>query len=137
MKSRLFAACLGLLLFAVNAHRALADTPTEELPQCVVITHCVRVDWQVKDVEKAFKKTMQAIESTPRTKIVEKTESYLHAESTTKWMRYVDDLEVKSIPAKNVIQVRSESRVGIGDNGVNKKRIDDLEYRLSTNQLSN
>ena len=46
-------------------------------------------------------------------------------------MHYVDDLELKALPEKGVLQIRSESRVGIGDNGVNKKRIDNLAYLMS------
>ena len=39
---------------------------------------------------------------------------------------------LKAIPEKGIIQVRSESRVGVGDNGVNQKRVDDFAYRLMT-----
>ena len=39
-------------------------------------------------------------------------------------MKYVDDLEVSYIPENNLIVIRSESRVGEGDFGVNKKRVE-------------
>ena len=55
-----------------------------------------------------------------------------HKEAKTKWRRYTDDLLLKAIPEEGIIQVRSESRVGIGDNGVNQKRVDDFAYRLMT-----
>tara|TARA_B100000214_G_C23834712_1_gene565905 strand:+ start:252 stop:599 length:348 start_codon:yes stop_codon:yes gene_type:complete len=105
---------------------------TEELPKCIVVTHCVRENLKVNDLESAFKKAVKIISQTPRTTIVEKTNSYIHAEAKTKWRRYTDDLLIKVIPEKNIIQVRSESRVGIGDNGVNQKRVDDFAYRLMT-----
>ena len=105
---------------------------SNELPECVVITHCVRENYQVKDIEHAFKKASKIVSETPRTKIIEQTKSYLHAEAKTKWRRYTDDLLLKAIPEEGIIQVRSESRVGIGDNGVNKRRVDDFAYRLMT-----
>jgi uncharacterized protein (DUF1499 family) len=121
-----------LLLFAVVINPNPVNATANELPDCVVITHCVRQDFKVKDIENAFKKATKIVSETPRTKIVEQTNSYIHAEAKTKWRRYTDDLLLKAIPEKGIIQVRSESRVGIGDNGVNQKRVDDFAYRLVT-----
>ena len=105
---------------------------TKELPKCVVTTHCVRESFKVNNVEIAFKKAAKIVSETPRTKIVEQTNTFIHAEAKTKWRRYTDDFLLKAIPEKKIIQVRSESRVGIGDNGVNKKRVDNFSYRLMT-----
>ena len=109
---------------------------TNELPECVVITHCVRENFKVKDLEHAFKKATKIISESPRTKIIGQTNSYVHAEAKTKWRRYTDDLLIKAILEEGIIQVRSESRVGIGDNGVNQRRVDDFAYRLMTEQYS-
>ena len=119
-----------LFLVTINAHKANATTT--DLPDCVVITHCVREDFKVSDLENAFKKATKIVSETERTKIVEKTDLFIHAEAKTKWKRYTDDLLLKAIPEKGIIQVRSESRVGVGDNGVNQKRVDDFAYRLMT-----
>ena len=127
--TRLFS-CFFLILFCVTTHPNKVKATTNELPECIVITHCVRENIKVKDLENAFKKATKIISKTARTKIVEQTNTYIHAEAKTKWRRYTDDLLVKVIPEKGIIQVRSESRVGIGDNGVNQKRIDDFAYRL-------
>ena len=121
-----------LILFVVVFTPNQVNATTNELPECVVITHCVRENFKVNNLENAFKKATKIISETPRTKIVEQTNSYIHAEAKTKWRRYTDDLLLKAIPEKGIIQVRSESRVGIGDNGVNQRRIDDLAYRLMT-----
>ena len=125
-----------ILILLGNNNKVMASTQDNELPECVVLTHCVRENWEVNDVESSFSKVLEAIKNTPRTKVVENTDSYIHAEAKTKWRRYTDDLLVKAIPSKGIIQVRSESRVGIGDNGVNRKRVDDLAYRLMTNQVN-
>ena len=61
--------------------------------------------------------------NSPRTKIVESDGDYLHAEVTSRIMKYVDDLEITLFPEKNNLIIRSESRVGDGDFGVNRKRV--------------
>ena len=124
--------CLFLILFVVLSNPNQVNAITKELPECVVITHCVREDFKVNDLENAFKKVAKIVSETARTKIVEQTSSYIHAEAKTKWRRYTDDLLIKAIPDKGIIQIRSESRVGIGDNGVNQKRVNDIAYRLIT-----
>ncbi len=125
-----------LILLTSNINSTVLEAHADELPECVVTTHCVRVNWEVSNAQESFKKTLKAISNTPRTKVIEQTDSYIHAEAKTKWMRYTDDLLVKALPEKGIIQLRSESRVGIGDNGVNKKRIEDLAYRVMTNQIN-
>ena len=120
--------CFLFLLFFFTPSEA--NAATEELPECVVVTHCVKEDFKVNNLEDAFIKAVDIVSSTPRTKIVEQSNSYIHAEAKTKWRRYTDDFLLKAIPEKGIIQVRSESRVGIGDNGVNKKRVSDFAYRL-------
>ena len=121
-----------LILFVVLIAPNQMNASTNELPECVVITHCVRENFKVKEVEHAFRKATKIVSETPRTKIVEQTNSYIHAEAKTKWRRYTDDLLLKAIPEEGIIQVRSESRVGIGDNGVNQRRVDEFAYRLMT-----
>ena len=121
-----------LILFVAFITPNQVNATKNELPECVVVTHCVRKNFKVNDLENAFKKATKIVSETPRTKIVEQSNSYIHAEAKTKWRRYTDDLLLKAIPEKGIIQVRSESRVGIGDNGVNQRRIDDFAYRLMT-----
>ena len=45
-------------------------------------------------------------------------------------MKYVDDLEVSFLPASNILSIRSESRVGESDLGVNQKRVDLLKSKM-------
>ena len=128
----LFLTCIFSILLVVTFIPIKVNASTSDLPDCIVITHCVREDFKVNDLENAFKKATKIVSETARTKIVEKTDSFIHAEAKTKWRRYTDDLLLKAIPEKGIIQVRSESRVGVGDNGVNQKRVDDFAYRLMT-----
>ncbi len=101
-----------------------------ELSECVEIAHCVREEWEVDSIEQPFKEVKEIIENTPRSIIVELDGDYLHAEVTSKWMKYVDDLEVSFVPESRKLLVRSESRVGEGDLGVNQKRVDLLKSKL-------
>ena len=64
-------------------------------------------------------------------KIVRSDPDYLYAQYTTRLMKFVDDVEFWYDPAARVIQVRSASRVGKGDMGVNRKRIEAVREALA------
>ena len=101
-----------------------------ELNPCIEVAHCVREEWEVNNIEKPFDEIKTFIENTPRTEIVEIDGDYLHAEATSKWMKYVDDLEVSFLPESKILFIRSESRVGESDLGVNQKRVDLLKSKM-------
>jgi|SRR5690242_339566 len=64
-------------------------------------------------------------------KVVKSEPGYLYAQFTTRLMRFVDDVEFWFDPAANVIQVRSASRVGRGDLGVNRRRVEAVRAALA------
>ena len=64
-------------------------------------------------------------------KLITSTPDYLYAQYTTPLMKYVDDVEFWFDPVSNVIQVRSASRVGKGDLGLNRKRVEQLRAALA------
>ncbi|HSA78911.1 MAG TPA: DUF1499 domain-containing protein [Nitrospirota bacterium] len=59
-----------------------------------------------------------------RTKIVSETNNYLHAEFASAIWRFVDDVEFSFDDHAKLIQVRSASRLGYSDFGVNRKRVE-------------
>ncbi|UPQ88435.1 DUF1499 domain-containing protein [Vibrio sinaloensis] len=69
----------------------------------------------------------------PGAKTAVKQDDYLRIECTSKIMRFVDDLELRI--EGDTLLVRSESRVGYSDFGVNRKRADQLRVLLSDNGL--
>jgi uncharacterized protein (DUF1499 family) len=73
----------------------------------------------------------QVIAALDGARIVEHRPDYLYVQFTTRLMRFVDDAEFWFDPAAGVIQVRSASRVGRGDLGVNRARIEALRARLA------
>lgn len=69
------------------------------------------------------------VEAIPRTRIVTVTDRYIYAEVTSRVFRFVDDLELL-IAMDGELIVRSASRVGNGDLGVNAKRVEQLRDAL-------
>jgi len=59
-------------------------------------------------------------------RIVTQRDGYLHAEYQSRLMGFVDDLELLADPVARAIQVRSASRLGYSDLGVNRARVDRL-----------
>ncbi|MDT8428666.1 MAG: DUF1499 domain-containing protein [Pseudomonadales bacterium] len=56
---------------------------------------------------------------------------YLYVEFTSSLMGFVDDVEFLESTAGSGVQVRSASRVGYGDMGVNRKRIESIRAAVS------
>ena len=81
--------------------------------------------------EMAIANLKQIIESIPRTNIVKEEENYLYAEFTSKIMGYVDDVEFYVDEDANAIQVRSASRLGESDLGVNRERVETIREKLN------
>ncbi|CAM4253817.1 DUF1499 domain-containing protein [Vibrio agarivorans] len=65
----------------------------------------------------------------PGAKIADSDSNYLRIECTSKIMRFVDDLELKL--DGTALTVRSESRTGYSDFGVNRKRAEQLRQKLA------
>jgi len=64
--------------------------------------------------------------------VVVKTEpDYLYAQFTTRWMKFTDDVEFWFDPAAGVVQVRSASRIGRGDLGANRQRVEAIRSLLA------
>ena len=121
---------LAILIFSSFIFPSSSFASHVDLKPCIEVAHCVREEWDVNNIEEPFEEIKSIVENTPRTKIVEINGDYLHAEATSKWMKYVDDLEVSFVPESNILLIRSESRVGDSDLGVNKKRVDLLKSKM-------
>ena len=101
-----------------------------ELKPCIQISHCAREEWNVVDINNPLSEIKGILENTKRIRIVDFRENYIHAEAISRIMKYVDDLEISLKSSQNILVIRSESRVGEGDFGVNQKRIDLIESKL-------
>jgi uncharacterized protein (DUF1499 family) len=59
--------------------------------------------------------------------IAEEKDGYFSATFSVSIFGFIDDLEVRMDPVRQVIHIRSASRVGRSDLGVNRKRIERLK----------
>jgi uncharacterized protein (DUF1499 family) len=64
-----------------------------------------------------------------RTTLVRETPDYLHVEFRT-LLGFVDDVEFYLDESQNVIHLRSASRIGYWDLGVNRKRMESIRMGL-------
>lgn len=83
------------------------------------------------DARKAWAALRQVIDGMPRAKVVKAEPNYLYVEFTSKLMGYVDDTEFYLDKKAGVIQVRSASRLGRRDFGVNRERIEFIRAQLA------
>jgi hypothetical protein len=74
------------------------------------------------------------IETMPRTKIVQYTALYLRAEFKSAIFGFIDDVELLSGEEPGVIHIRSASRVGCWDLGVNRGRVERIREEFIQNQ---
>ena len=83
------------------------------------------------DARQAWAALRQVIDGMQRVKVVKSEPNYIYAEFSTKLMGYVDDTEFYLDENAGVIHVRSASRLGIGDFGVNRERIESIRAKLA------
>jgi len=83
------------------------------------------------DARKAWKALQAIVNGMPRVKVVKSDPNYLYAEFSSKLMGYVDDAEFYLDENAGVIQVRSASRLGRSDFGVNRGRIEAIRAKLA------
>jgi uncharacterized protein (DUF1499 family) len=79
----------------------------------------------------AWNRLKSALGTESRLSVVEDTGSYLHAEARSLIFRFVDDVEFILDPEAGVIQVRSASRTGYSDFGVNRRRVKRIRKTFS------
>ncbi|MED5505714.1 MAG: DUF1499 domain-containing protein, partial [Pseudomonadota bacterium] len=113
-----------------------SQSPCGDKPNCVS-TQDTRKEYNLTPFTLTESTNIDSIEQValelPGAKTAVKEDNYLRIECTSKIMRFVDDLELK-IEGDQLI-VRSESRVGYSDFGVNRKRAEQLRSLLANAEL--
>lgn len=82
----------------------------------------------------AFARAAALVKATPGTTAVEETPGYLYVQCSTRWLKFTDDLELWLDESAHVIHVRSASRLGRKDFGVNRARVEALRTRFEQPQ---
>lgn len=131
------------LLIGFYSTPAWADTglidghlaPCPSSPNCVISQggdeeHSLEPIAYQGDRATAKETLLKVLSVVPRTEIVEQTDDYIHTESTSRIFKFVDDAEFYFPEAESVIQVRSASRVGESDLGVNRRRIEQIRLAM-------
>jgi len=78
----------------------------------------------------AWQVAREVVTQLPRTRIMDESPDYLHAECRSAVFGFVDDLELHIRPSDGFIAVRSASRLGYSDLGVNRRRVEALRSSL-------
>ena len=82
------------------------------------------------DARAAVGRLAALLETTPGCVLVKREPAYLYAQCRTRWLKFTDDVEFSLDEAGGVIQVRSASRLGRKDFGVNRARVEALRARF-------
>lgn len=106
-------------------------------PNCVSSTdategHAIAPLSYERDAGAAMDRVRAVMKALPRTTLVGEGAGYLHYEVRTRIMRFVDDVEFGANEERSVIDVRSASRVGHSDLGVNRKRVEAIRRLYET-----
>lgn len=129
------------MIRASTSRPSLGITPEGRLTPCPPSPNCVCSDATAPghaiaplrfagDPEVAWQALTDLLHADPAFTIVERADRYLHAEARTRWLRFVDDVEFHLRPAQRQIAMRSASRVGYSDLGINRKRLEALRRAL-------
>ncbi len=133
----------GIVLMALCSGGSGADAegygfkpaPCPSSPNCVSSVdpddpHYIAPFTLTVDRAEGWSAVREAVSTLPRTRIVSESKYYLHAECRSKVFGFVDDLELGLDGSTGVVLVRSSSRFGYSDLGVNRKRVERLRKQL-------
>jgi len=78
----------------------------------------------------AIARLRAVVQAMPGAQVVAQRDDYLYVQFSTRWLGFVDDAEFWADPATQAIQLRSASRLGASDLGVNRARIERIRTAL-------
>lgn len=108
-----------------------SDDGVSSLAACPNQPGCARREVAGRELDGTLETLRAALERAPRTRIVRVAPTYLHAEVRSRLFGFVDDVEARLDPVTGQLELRSASRVGKSDLGVNGARLDRLLAALS------
>ena len=82
------------------------------------------------NTDEAWAALKKALITQSRTVVTNETDYTLHAQATSLMFRFVDDIDAILDTDARSIHIRSASRTGYGDFGVNRKRVEMLRSQL-------
>ncbi|MGZ5013904.1 MAG: DUF1499 domain-containing protein [Methylobacter sp.] len=135
MKFKTIFYIIVMTLSAATQASAKQLSPCPSSPNCVSsqakdADHFIAPFKILGDVEEAWAALKKALAGQSRTVITNETGDTLHAEATSLVFRFVDDIDAILDADARMIHIRSASRAGYGDFGVNRKRMETLRSQL-------
>jgi len=142
--------CLGFAVVYIIAQRATAPVPlgvtNGRLAPCPPTPNCVSTYSTSPehamdsvpfsgDVDKTKDALLEVVNRYPRTTVLQNDSNYLHVLFRTPVMGFPDDVEFYLDEATQQIHFRSASRLGRGDLGVNRARMEQIRADLVVLQL--
>ena len=134
---------MSLLCLAVGCGGTRPDTlgvTDSRLAPCPLTSTCVSSDEDgarfvepfrlATEPDEAWRSLERALTGAARVRTITRNPDYLHAEATSLVFRFVDDMEFHLRREDSVVAVRSASRLGSYDFGVNRRRIERLRDEL-------
>ena len=115
------------LYFQALKSRAMDWDPSESLTECSDSPNCHKSSLVLgMDRQELLKNIVDTIEETPRMTLVNKDRHLIHSIAVSSILGFVDDVSftLEATPKGTRLTVKSASRVGYSDLGVNAKRVD-------------
>lgn len=78
----------------------------------------------------SMKRLKDVVNNMAATTLIDESNDYLYFECASKLLGFVDDLEFLRDADEQVVHVRSASRLGYSDLGVNRKRVESIRKKF-------
>lgn len=110
-------------------------SPCPPSPNCILSqdsdpAHSIAPLAYHSDRSRAYDNLLKVLSVVPRTRIVTQTDNYIRVEFESRLLGFVDDGEFYFPAEDSIIQVRSASRLGESDLGVNRTRMEQIRLAL-------
>lgn len=135
------------LLFGCSSTKPLLGINKGKLAPCPSTPNCLNSQISGNDTHQvesivysgtlteAHTALVQILESEDHAETIEIESNYIHVEYTSTFFQFVDDVEfylVEERPDKTQIHIRSASRIGRSDFGVNRTRIERIRGQFNS-----
>lgn len=105
-------------------------TPCPDSPNCVS-SYATDETHRIEPLTATLADVERVLRGLDEANIIQVADGYVYAEFTSRIMGFVDDVEFQADPASVLVNVRSASRLGYGDMGANRNRIESIRAALS------
>lgn len=130
--------CAAALASLTAQAQTVPASAVAQVPQCSWTPNCVSSNGKPGEMKyiaplktaagekEPMKRLKEVVSAMPGAKLVVEQPFILKYEFTTPKMKFVDDVQFIFVPASGLIEMRSASRLGISDFGVNRQRMDSV-----------